>query len=197
MYSERERIAHVVRRLGIGANPTLVSEIDTPADAIAAMLSPEELRAQLDGCNDSTCIAEVGGALGVDLMALTRVRAVGHQYAVNVKLLDVSVAKVIELANEMTARDEAQLTATVRRVVGKVCGAAPLVEASPPTVTAAAGPTGPGFLDVAPWVTLGLTVVAGGVALLYRLASFWLPIPAGLVAAGLHRHRYRAATPAP
>ncbi|MGF1666454.1 MAG: DUF1800 family protein [Acidimicrobiia bacterium] len=38
MYSERERIAHVVRRLGIGANPGLVSRLDTVDEAISAML---------------------------------------------------------------------------------------------------------------------------------------------------------------
>jgi putative heme transporter len=31
---------------------------------------------------------------------------------------------------------------------------------------------------------------AVGAALLYRLMSFWLPIPAGLVAAAVHRRRY-------
>jgi len=38
MYSNREQIAHVVRRLGIGANPSLVADLETVDDAIAAML---------------------------------------------------------------------------------------------------------------------------------------------------------------
>ena len=38
MYSTRERIAHVVRRLGIGANPALVSDETSVAGAIAMML---------------------------------------------------------------------------------------------------------------------------------------------------------------
>jgi uncharacterized protein (DUF1800 family) len=38
MYSTRERIAHVVRRLGIGANPALVADLSTVDDAIAVML---------------------------------------------------------------------------------------------------------------------------------------------------------------
>jgi hypothetical protein len=37
MYSQRERTAHVVRRLGIGANPRLVMESESPEDAIAKM----------------------------------------------------------------------------------------------------------------------------------------------------------------
>ena len=130
---------------------------------IASMLSLEEVRMQLGGCTDDSCIAEVGGALGVELMAMARVGAVGPQYVVSVKLLDVSVAKVVDRASEMVAREEAQLIAAVRRAVGKATGVAPLVQPSPPAVTAEAGTPGPGFLDVAPWVTLGLTVAAGGV----------------------------------
>jgi len=130
---------------------------------IASMLSLEEVRMQLGGCTDDSCIAEVGGALGVELMAMARVGAVGPQYVVSVKLLDVSVAKVADRASEMVARDDAQLIAAVRRAVGKVTGVAPLVDTTP-TVdgSAQAEEPGPGFLDVAPWVALGLTVVAGG-----------------------------------
>jgi uncharacterized protein (DUF1800 family) len=38
MVSDRERIAHVVRRLGIGANPDLVAGLESVDDAVAAML---------------------------------------------------------------------------------------------------------------------------------------------------------------
>lgn len=38
MYSSREQIAHVIRRLGIGANPLLVQEEDTVEGAIGRML---------------------------------------------------------------------------------------------------------------------------------------------------------------
>jgi len=56
-------------------------------------------------------------------------------------------------------------------------------------------PGGLGFVEAG---LAGLLVVAGaspaqaGVATLaYRLVSYWLPLPAGAVAAGLHRRRYR------
>ncbi len=39
MYSERERTAHVVRRLGIGANPRLVDESTSAIDAIDRMMN--------------------------------------------------------------------------------------------------------------------------------------------------------------
>lgn len=61
-------------------------------------------------------------------------------------------------------------------------------------------PGGLGFVEAGLTGTLALAGVTAAssvsVALLYRLASFWLPIPAGLVAAALHRFRYRDAATA-
>jgi uncharacterized protein (DUF1800 family) len=49
MYSERERTAHVVRRLGVGANPTLVTDLGSPADAISRMLDLSGTPTRLPG----------------------------------------------------------------------------------------------------------------------------------------------------
>ena len=55
-------------------------------------------------------------------------------------------------------------------------------------------PGGLGFVEAGLTATLALAGVAAGAAvtatLAYRLVSFWLPIPAGLVAYGLFRRRY-------
>ena len=55
-------------------------------------------------------------------------------------------------------------------------------------------PGGLGFVEAGLTGTLALAGVAAGSAVLatlaYRLVSFWLPIPAGGVAAILHRRRY-------
>jgi uncharacterized protein (TIRG00374 family) len=55
-------------------------------------------------------------------------------------------------------------------------------------------PGGLGFVEAGLTATLALAGVGGGAAvvatLTYRLVSFWLPIPAGLVAYGLFRRRY-------
>ncbi|MDH4171582.1 MAG: YbhN family protein [Acidimicrobiia bacterium] len=57
-------------------------------------------------------------------------------------------------------------------------------------------PGGLGFVEAGLTGTLALAGASPAesvsVALLYRLASFWLPIPAGMVAAGIHRYLYRA-----
>jgi uncharacterized protein (TIRG00374 family) len=55
-------------------------------------------------------------------------------------------------------------------------------------------PGGLGFVEAGLTGTLALAGVGAGAAvvatLAYRLVSFWLPIPAGAVAAVIHRHRY-------
>jgi uncharacterized protein (TIRG00374 family) len=62
-------------------------------------------------------------------------------------------------------------------------------------------PGGLGFVEAGLTGTLALAGVGAGKAvvatLAYRLVSFWLPIPAGGVAAILHRRRYGAAEPEP
>ena len=58
-------------------------------------------------------------------------------------------------------------------------------------------PGGVGFVEAGLTGTLALAGVGPGAAvvatLAYRLVSFWLPIPAGAVAAIIHRRRYGAA----
>jgi uncharacterized membrane protein YbhN (UPF0104 family) len=62
-------------------------------------------------------------------------------------------------------------------------------------------PGGLGFVEAGLTGTLALAGVDGGQAvvatLAYRLVSFWLPIPAGAVAAYVHRRRYGAAVAEP
>ena len=57
-------------------------------------------------------------------------------------------------------------------------------------------PGGLGFVEAGLTGTLALAGVGGGAAvvatLAYRLVSFWLPLPAGAVAAVVHRRRYGA-----
>ena len=61
-------------------------------------------------------------------------------------------------------------------------------------------PGGLGFVEAGLTGTLALAGVPAGQAvvatLAYRLVSFWLPLPAGGIAAVLHRRRYGAAEPA-
>jgi putative heme transporter len=55
-------------------------------------------------------------------------------------------------------------------------------------------PGGLGFVEAGLTATLVLAGVSAGTAaiatLAYRLVSYWLPLPAGLLAYGLYRRRY-------
>jgi hypothetical protein len=62
-------------------------------------------------------------------------------------------------------------------------------------------PGGLGFVEAGLAAMLGLAGVAAGDAVLatlaYRLFTFWIPLPAGLAGAIVHRRRYASAAPAP
>jgi hypothetical protein len=154
---------------------------------IAAMLRHEEQRLVMAGCTDNACLAEIGGALGVQLIAETSIGAVGDRYVVTVKVLDVSQAKVLARASETIAGRQSALIESIRRTGGQaveaICGpresivlGASRPDAQPAAVPVAAvrsasGPTAVetapesvGWLDVAPWVALGLTVASGATA---------------------------------
>ena len=63
---------------------------------IQQMLNFEESK-QLVGCtSNSSCIAEIGGALGVARVVTGSVGKVGSSYVINLSLLDTKSAKVIE-----------------------------------------------------------------------------------------------------
>jgi uncharacterized protein (TIRG00374 family) len=61
-------------------------------------------------------------------------------------------------------------------------------------------PGGLGFVEAGLTGTLALAGIGAGASvvatLAYRLVQFWLPIPAGAVAAVIHRRRYGEAEPA-
>jgi uncharacterized protein (TIRG00374 family) len=61
-------------------------------------------------------------------------------------------------------------------------------------------PGGLGFVEAGLTATLALAGVNAGDAVLatfaYRLFSYWLPLPLGLVGATLHRRRYSRTAPA-
>jgi TolB-like protein len=65
---------------------------------IQAMLSLEKQK-QLLGCTeDVACMAEIGGALGVERLLVPSVTKLGGTYLVHLKLIDVKKARVLALA---------------------------------------------------------------------------------------------------
>jgi len=80
-----DMLATEIRMLGM-------HEVITKSD-IQSMIGLERSK-ELLACDDASCIAEIGGALGVQLMVTGNVGKFGTVYAVNLKLIDVRAAKV-------------------------------------------------------------------------------------------------------
>jgi TolB-like protein len=60
---------------------------------IRTALNLEEQKTML-GCNDNSCIAEIGGALGVRWVVVGNVSLFGETFLLNLKLMDVEAVKV-------------------------------------------------------------------------------------------------------
>jgi TolB-like protein len=61
---------------------------------IRSMLTMEEQRQRLSTCNDQSCLAEIGGALGARWVVVGNVSLFGKTYLLNLKLIDVEGASV-------------------------------------------------------------------------------------------------------
>lgn len=140
---------------------------------IAAMIDMEQQKAAL-GCDDTSCLAELGGALGVPYLIDSSVSRVGDQYVITLKVLSVDDARVAARKVAMVA-NEAKIIAALEAMIPQVL--ATLEPAPPPAAPAAAKKTAeqppavtsaPGSGRTTGWVVgaLGLGSLAGGLWLL-------------------------------
>lgn len=83
-------------------------------DDMATMLEHIADRQLLD-CDDTQCLAQVGGALGVNQLVSGNVGMVGKTYLINMKLIDIENAKVINRISEKYTGDEAGLIEMMKR----------------------------------------------------------------------------------
>ena len=71
---------------------TRLYDVVSKAD-IQAMLSLEEQK-QFAGCDEASCLAEIGGALGVDYLVTSNVARFGEILALNLKLINTRESRV-------------------------------------------------------------------------------------------------------
>lgn len=150
---------------------------------ITAMLGLEQQK-QLMGCDEASCIAEIGGALGADKMLVGHIGKLGDTYIVNIKLINIASAETDGRIYEPVTGKIDVLIGTIKRSVARLfeevgpgksrTGAnrstptndrsegQPAVEATP-----TAG-TGPGVLSL---TLLGAGVVAAGVGVVFGLKA--------------------------
>lgn len=94
------------------------------------------------GCEADDCLAEIGGALGAELLAAPSLGRVGTSFVVNLKVIDVKLARVDRRWSETVPATEDALESAVRRSVAALY---------PETSSRPAG-----------WVSLGVAAAAAG-----------------------------------
>lgn len=126
---------------------------------VTALLGLERQKALL-GCGDSqSCLAEIGGALGVEQVIYATVAQGEGRYLVTMSRLDTRRALPIARATDLADRTPEALVACLRRLVAQVYGAAPALHAEAP-VEPASGQ----WKRTGRWIFAGaaLGLVAGG-----------------------------------
>ncbi len=162
-------------------------EVVSKAD-ITAIVGFEKEKTLLGCSDDSSCLAEIGGALGVDYMITGQVGQIGSRYRISLILVDVRKGKVAgraadfcdknedALANAAVARGR-ELVATIQAATGAAAAKepkAPKLTPTPPPpapVAAAAEPAASEEPSAprAPWSRrkiLGVSLTGGGGVLL-------------------------------
>jgi hypothetical protein len=92
----------------------------TDSGRFLSVVSAEDIKQMLDleqqknvlGCQDDSCMAEIGGALGVPFMAVPSMGRLGGQFVLNLKILDVEAARVRARVSR-TVQREVDLPAAV------------------------------------------------------------------------------------
>ena len=82
-----DMMANQIREMG---NFKVIGKAD-----ISAALQLEQQKALL-GCTDDSCLAEMGGALGVRYMVVGNISLLGKTWLLNLKLLDVRTVEVVK-----------------------------------------------------------------------------------------------------
>jgi hypothetical protein len=74
-----------------------------------------EAQKQLLGCDEASCVAELGGALGADELVVGQVGKIGETFVVNVKLIDVKEMKTTHRVSLTTGTDLDSMLSGMRR----------------------------------------------------------------------------------
>ena len=82
------------------------------ASDINAMLNHEQQKKFL-GCNEGSCFAEIGGALGVDYIASSNIGRIGSFFVLNIKIINIRKGKVAKRVSCQVKGSEDELIKAV------------------------------------------------------------------------------------
>ncbi len=88
---------------------------------VEAMLGFEKQK-DIIGCTDAACLAEIGGALGVDRIVASHIGKVGDTFVVNIKLINIRMADTEARVYETVEGKVDKLISTIRKSVIKLLG---------------------------------------------------------------------------
>ena len=91
-------------------------------DEIQTMLRFETDKQILQCTSDTSCLVEIGGALGVDWLVSGSVGRLGESYVITLKLMDVARAKVVNRAAESFQGLESHLAMALRFATWRLLG---------------------------------------------------------------------------
>lgn len=91
-------------------------------DDMNAMIGVERLKQQL-GCDDaSSCLAEIGGALGVDKLVVGHAGLLGQNYVISLRLIDVRSVTVEQRVTDVFVGQPGELIRAVRQSARRMLG---------------------------------------------------------------------------
>jgi TolB-like protein len=100
---------------------------------ITAMIGFEKQKKVLGCSEDSSCLAEIGGALGVDFMLTGQVGQIGSRYRVSLLIVDTKKARVVARSAQFSDQNEDALVRAAESALQEVLAAlrAPAVSQAP------------------------------------------------------------------
>jgi hypothetical protein len=152
--------------------------------AVEALVDQDQQR-QLLGCDAVSCLAEIGAAMGVDLLVDSSLSAIGNSYLLNIKVIDSKNVRVLRRVSKRIPNDEKFLLdgviAAINELEGRtgktpaaaeapshgapaVAQDAPTPSAAPPAEAHAQVQTGTGSSATATIVAWSLMLVGAGSA---------------------------------
>lgn len=134
------------------ANARVFDEVLAGRD-VQQMLSFEEKK-QMLGCDDTSCLAEIGGALGVDRLIVPQVARVSASWIVTLKQIDIRGASTEGRVYDTFEGDEGALLAGVRTSVSRLLG-------GPTTLATTAPESSFPILPIALWSTAAVSAGVG------------------------------------
>lgn len=147
---------------------------------ITAMLGLEQQR-QLVQCSDESCMAEIGNALGVDILVTSSLGKLGNKFVINVKVIKPDEVRVLRRETFTVAGDEAALIEVVPRIANVILDQQ---QAAPPVAdVAAATPPAPAAEPAEPSAPAEEPAAGEGLSML-SLAGIGAAAAGGLVLAG-------------